>query len=169
MKTFLIGLIACAALFGCSQNAKKDGSPISSGASAAQDSAAGASASKQNLRIAEAGELLPEVEKAYKGVVLSVANTKAGTNTEVEVPFGMDFKVEGTPLSVTVQSFFPDFTMVNNQVANKSMNESNPGSKVIIKKDGEVVFDSWLFQKFPDVHGFDDPDFKVIMVKPVAK
>lgn len=168
MKKLIAGLFVCALLVGCSQNAKKDGTPMS--APTKQESSVAkndtsADTGVQNLKVSKSDELLPEIASAYKGIVVSAADIKKGTNVEMEVPFGTETKINNTPLTIIVQSYFPDFTMVNGGVANKSMTENNPGAKVVIKKDGTMVFDGWLFQKFPGAHGFDDPDYNIIMIK----
>lgn len=172
MKKVII-LLTCVAILGCSQNAKKDGVPIALADKTKQENGTSDKAAeptgKQNIKASKADELLPDVAKAYKGIVVAVANVKTGTNTEIEVPFNTELKIQGSPLTITVQSLFPDFIMVEGGVANKSTNEGNPGSKVVIKKGGVVAFDGWLFQKFPDAHGFEDPDYKVIMLKTSPK
>lgn len=168
MKKTII-LIVCIVFFGCSQNTKKDssGTPmkdvIRQEKTKTQDN--GTAGGRPMLKTVKATDLLPEVAKAYKGIVISVADNK--TKKEMEVIFNTDVKVEGTPLTLNVQSLFPDFTIAEGGVANKSMSEKNPGAKVVIKKGKEVVFDGWLFQNFPDTHGFEDPEFKVFMVKTV--
>lgn len=171
MKKLIAGIFVCAALFGCSQNSKKEGTPMATPVAkekaVAGDNSTSAPMSTQTLKAAKADELLPEVASAYKGIVISVTDIKKGSSMEMEVPFGQEIKIKDTPLSVTVQSFFPDFTMVNGGVANKSMNENNPGAKVVIKKDGNMMFDGWLFQKFPGTHGLEDADYNMIMVKSV--
>lgn len=172
MKKVII-LLTCAAIFGCSQNAKKEGVPIAPSDTTKQENGssekAAAPMGKQNIKASKADELLPEVASVYSGIVVGIANVKTGTNTEIEVPFNTEVKIQGSPFAITVQSLFPDFIMVEGGVANKSTKEGNPGAKVIIKKGSEVAFDGWLFQKFPDAHGFEDPDYKVIMLKTSPK
>ncbi|WP_100265855.1 DUF2155 domain-containing protein [Mariprofundus ferrinatatus] len=40
-------------------------------------------------------------------------------------------------------------------------NVDNPAAFVVISRDGEIHYRGWLYQKFPELFGMDDPAWKV--------
>ncbi len=169
MKTFLIAALSSLVLFACSQNAgKKEGTVVQAPA-AEQKADGGQPAKTSSMMPMDPDKLIPEVAAKYSGVTVSVIKKADNSSSEIVVPFSQKVAIEGTPLSVEVFSLFPEFKMVEGGVTNTSMEETNPGAKVKIYKDGKEVFNGWLFQSFPGMHGFDDPEFDVIMVNSVLK
>ncbi len=68
-----------------------------------------------------------------------------------------------------VNSYFTNFTISSGGVTNVSMEEKNPGAKVIIYDKDAHVFDSWLFQNHPDMHSFEHPVWQILMISGVKK
>jgi len=52
-------------------------------------------------------------------------------------------------------------------------NVDNPAAFVEISRDGKVHYRGWLFEKFPELFGMDDPEWKVwlksITLRPASK
>ena len=170
MKVFLIAVLSLFMFVACSQNAGKKEGTVASVPSAEQKPASNNKDVKvSSVKPLNSDKLIPEVAEKYSGVVISVIKKSDNSKSEVSVPFSARTAISGTPLAVEVLSLFPDFKMVDGGVANASMEEVNPGAKVKIYKDGKEAFSGWLFQNFPGMHGFDDPDFDVVMVRSVPK
>lgn len=158
-------------VFACSQNAnKKEGVVADEKVPVAKEDVKNTDNKTSNLSSLDPDKVSKEVADIFSGIVISVVNKKDNSTKEVTVPFSQRVLVEGTPISIEVLSYFPFFKMVDNGgYANVSMEEENPGSKVKIYKDGKEIFNGWLFQKFPGMHGLEDPDYNILMVKSVKK
>ena len=52
-------------------------------------------------------------------------------------------------------------------------NVHNPAALVEIRRDGVLIYRGWLYEKFPELFGMDDPEWKVwlkgITLQPVSK
>ena len=177
MKKLLIVPLLSIVLIACSQNAgKKDGvvasapAPVEHSETDGHDHGSQQPAAKtSSMRPADPDKVIPAVAEKYSGILIGVANKTDKTQKEVAVPFSQRTAIEGTPLSIEVFSLFPDFTMVDGGYANKSMEESNPGAKVKIYKDGQEIFNGWLFQNFPGMHGLNDEQYDIVMINSVLK
>jgi cytochrome c biogenesis protein len=54
-------------------------------------------------------------------------------------------------IEITVLNFVPDFIIgANNEIATRSRDPNNPAAYIEGSKEGEKVFSSWIFAKFPD-------------------
>lgn len=171
MKKILLIAISLM-LFACSQNANKKEGVVASNQNApvAKEGSAESKNNATESASLDPDKLSKDVAEIYSGIVISVVNKKDNTSKEISIPFTQRTAIEGTPLSIEVLSYFPFFKMVDNGgYANVSMDEENPGSKVKIYKDGKEIFNGWLFQKFPGMHGLDDADYDIVMVKSIKK
>ncbi len=177
MMQKLILLVVCVSfsmLFvACSQNSKRSQSAGSvPQAKVVKDSgmkAGGSEDSTMGIKppsTQNADVLLAEIDKKYKGIILNVVSVKDGKIIdEVALPFKKKTAIKGTPYSILVDSFFTTFKMDEKGVINSSMEEVNPATKVKLYKDGKVVFDGWLFQNYPDIHQFSDPEYSFTLIK----
>ena len=172
----LILLVACLSfsiLFvACSQNSKRsksDGSVPQAIVIKGTGEEAGSPDSTMGIKppsTQNADVLLPEISAKYKGVVINVISVKDGKIiNEVVLPFKKKTAIKGTPYSILVDSFFTTFKMDEKGVINSSMEEVNPATKVKLYKDDKVVFDGWLFQNYPDIHQFTDPEYSFVLLK----
>ncbi len=172
MKKLLL-LVVCfsfSILFvACSQNSKRTPSEGAVPQVNAMKEAGGSETSTMGIKTPStenADVLLPEIAEKYKGIVINVISVKDGkVIDEVVLPFKQKTAIKGTPYSITVDSFFTTFKMDEKGVINSSIEESNPATKVKLYKGDELVFDGWLFQNFPDVHQFSDPEYSFVMLK----
>jgi cytochrome c biogenesis protein len=82
-------------------------------------------------------------------VALEIA-PPGGTVKEYRVPVNGSFQVEGTGTHIQVQSFIPDFTIVNNQVIQRSSEMVNPAVYIEAKNKEKLLFNGWIFPKYPD-------------------
>ena len=65
--------------------------------------------------------------------------------------------------TLIVEGFLPDFIIEEDgSVTTQSQQFNNPGIKVKIISDGEVTFDKWLFQLFPDIHPFTNTRYHIM-------
>lgn len=163
----LIFVISAVFLFSaCSQNTNRQDFEISTNTAQVSITPEQASA---GMKVTEPVELLPEIEKIYSGIQIEAVNKKNNNKINVFVPFNETVKIGDTGLSIYTKSYFTDFTINAGGVKNVSMVEKNPGAKVTITNNGKEVFDGWLFQNFPEMHPFEHPEWKIIMLNGVKK
>ncbi len=105
----------------------------------------------------------PEVANAWSGVTLHVTDRKGGSEQDVAVPLGSEKAIPGTGLSVTVDTFIPDFVMGADGIGTRSEEPNNPAAHVTIVENGKTLFDGWLFQKMPNIHPFSHERYTVVL------
>ncbi|BAI81138.1 conserved hypothetical protein [Deferribacter desulfuricans SSM1] len=111
-----------------------------------------------------------EVAKLYKSVIITVKDNVEKKDLDTEIIIGQTSEVSGTPLAIQVEAFLPDFVMDETGVmTSKSKDENNPAVKVKIYKNKELVFDGWVFGKFPTMHAFTDDRYSVVYKGAVKK
>ncbi len=104
----------------------------------------------------------------YKGITIRLTDRKTKQSKDIVIPFSTPTKLEGTPLTVTVTQFYPDFMMSETGYGTRTNEPNNPGAKVKIE-GGTPEFDGWLFVNFPDIHPYDNPDYNVVLINAVKK
>jgi hypothetical protein len=112
-----------------------------------------------------------EIADKYKSVILGVKNANAGLDIQTEVLIGQKAEIQGTPYTVLVEHFIPEFVIDANGVyTTRSAEENNPAAKIKVFEAGEEVFNGMLYKNFPDMHGsFAHPDYELTLIKSVVK
>jgi len=108
-------------------------------------------------------EVPDAIKGKWKAVVLTVEDRSLGTNNDYTVNLGDTLDIPDSDLSVKVKEFFPAFMMNGSTITSASNNPENPAAKVEVKEGGAVIFDSWLFAKFPTTHPFPHQRFGIIL------
>ena len=168
-------LLSLAAAAGCRQRGRPDPSvrmaashdpeaaPGNASEAPASDGAAGraagsaGSAQKPPTRL----EIPPEVEKAWAGIRLHWKDSSNGKEGSIDVPIGGVAPIPGSDLQVRADVFLPAFTMSNDAITSSSVEAENPAARISIAEKGALVFEGWLFTRFPDVHPFQHPRFSI--------
>ena len=114
-------------------------------------------------------EVPPEVQQAYTGVRLSWKDKASGEAGVIEVPLG-----GGTPLPdptyvVRADVYLPSFTMGGGAITSQGIEEQNPAARITVFQKGKEVFAGWIFNRFPDVHPFDNPKYQLHLEGGVPK
>jgi hypothetical protein len=110
-----------------------------------------------------------EVRKHWTAVEFHLRGKRAGDRElTMQVPVGGEKAFEGTPITVRVLNFVPDFAMGTDSVTTKSMKDANPAAKIEILDGGKALFKGWAFRDFPDMHSFEDPRYTIKMIRAVA-
>jgi len=170
MKKTLVALVLSLLLVACSQNAMKDEESKGEAKTATEttqpvEKSTGEQNETAQNEIAGQPERMvtipDDVKQKYKSLIIAVTDKKANKDIETEVLIGQKAQVSGTALAIEVEYYLPDFTMDGNIMTSKSADENNPAAKVKIYRDGNEVFDGWLFKNFPDMHPYVDEDYAV--------
>ncbi|MDR0453526.1 MAG: DUF2155 domain-containing protein [Deferribacteraceae bacterium] len=156
-------------LAACSQNSGKKGAGAGQGTASTQD-VHGTDENDAELTgfVFESDEVDPSILALYTGITVKLTDRESKESRDIFIPFMTPTQLEGTPLTVTVTQFFPDFVMSEKGSATRSLEPKNPGAKVKIT-GANPEFEGWLFSNFPDAHPYDNPDFDIAMVNAVEK
>ena len=110
----------------------------------------------------------PEVLETWTGVTIAVDDKQESKQTDYTVPFGGDFEIPDSGLTVKVGSFLPDFKMSGSVITSSSAEPNNPAVGITVYKDGEKVFPptgevGWLYANFPTIHSFQHERYALIL------
>lgn len=173
---YVLALLILAMFFGCSQNVSKEEKSeskplvVEEKKPVQQNNTESASANQTPAPVEKRIVVPEDVMKKFKSLILSVDDKKANKSFETEVLLGQKSDAAGTPISIELEYYLPDFVMGENSVmTSKSPDENNPAAKVKIYKSGQVVFDGWLFKNYPDMHPFTDDEYGVSLKGSVMK
>ncbi len=166
MKGITLALSLLLLTSACSQNTNKKDFEVSNNKNQISITPEQASA---GMKVTQPVELLPEISNVYSGIRIEAVNKNNNKKIEVIVPFNETVAISDTGLSIVTKSYYTDFTINAGGVKNVSMVEKNPGAKVTITEKGKEVFDGWLFQNFPDMHPFEHPEWKILMINGIKK
>lgn len=170
MKNILLIIAVFSFVAACSQNTnKKEFEHQPSAQIPSQPSFQHDEPASSNMKVTKPVELLPEISQIYSGIKVAAVNKNDNSKVEVIAPFNTKTQIGDTGLAILVNSYFTNFTISSGGVTNVSMEEKNPGAKVVIFDNDTQVFDSWLFQNHPGMHSFEHPVWQVIMINGVKK
>ena len=169
MKNIIFVLFIALAFAACSQNTNRQESFEKSANSNPVPANHPLPEASSNMKVTKPVELLPEISQIYSGIKVAAVNKNDNSTIEVIVPFSTKTPIGDTGLSILVNSYFTNFTISSGGVTNVSMEEKNPGAKVVLFDNDTQVFDSWLFQNHPDMHSFEHPVWRILMLHGVKK
>lgn len=138
-----------------------DPEPANASAPPAGDGTAGAGAPAGQQKVPTRLEIPPAVEKAWSGIRLRWKDATNGKEGALDVPIGSVAALPDSNLQIRADVFLPAFTMSNDAITSSSVEPENPAARIAIAENGSVVFEGWLFTRFPDVHPFQNPRFAI--------
>lgn len=103
------------------------------------------------------------VKGAWQAVKISVIK-KTGTKNEEKtytVPINRSITTNDNSMKIEIKAFLPAF-VIEGSVATSLSNElKNPAVKAKITdvRSDQVIFDGWLFSRFPASHAFVNPNY----------
>ena len=100
-----------------------------------------------------------EVLQRWKSVKIAVIDKIRGTENIYVVPIGASYSIPISKLTIMVEAFLPAFTMEGTIITSSSNELWNPAAKVTITENGTLIFQGWLFAKFPNTHAVTHPKF----------
>jgi hypothetical protein len=108
-------------------------------------------------------EVPPEVEKAYSGVRLRWKDASDGKEGVIDVPLGGGTPLPDPSLVVRADVFLPAFSMGGGVLTSDGVEPQNPAARITVFERGQEIFGGWIFTRFPDVHPFSHPRFKLML------
>jgi len=101
----------------------------------------------------------PEVARRWRAIKIAVIDKTRGTENIYIIPVGIIYRVPSSTLTIVVDAFLPSFVMEGMTITSSSNEPFNPGAKVKISDNGTLVFQGWLFAKFPNTHAVTHPKY----------
>ncbi|HEX9023463.1 MAG TPA: DUF2155 domain-containing protein [Geobacteraceae bacterium] len=116
----------------------------------------------------EATIVVPDsVRDKWKAVRIAVVDKSAAKEAVYTIPLGGTITLPHSTMNITVESFLPSFVMEGSTMTSSGNEPKNPGAKVLIAENGAVVFNAWLFSRYPTTHAFMHPRYGFTLVNGV--
>ena len=107
----------------------------------------------------------PEIASAWSGIAVQVVDHKGGNMNRFAVDLGESVALGGTGLTLTAQTFVPDFLMGDDGITSRSADANNPAAHVMITEEGVDDYEGWLFAAMPEIHPFPHDRYQVLLVE----
>jgi len=108
----------------------------------------------------ETAIIVPDsVKGKWKAVRISVLDKSAAKESIYTVPIGGTTTLPRSTMTIMVDSFLPAFVMEGSTMTSSGNELKNPGAKVRIIENGAVIFNAWLFSRYPTTHAFMHPRY----------
>jgi len=108
---------------------------------------------------------VPEgVAGQWESAVIRIEDKTQKTSVDQTIPLHTDYPIPGSSLIIKAGDFLPQFSMDQNAITSLSNETKNPALKVTVLKEGNEIFNGWLFERFPDMHPFQDDRFAIALV-----
>ena len=104
----------------------------------------------------------------WKAIKISILNVASGKVTTQAVPPGAEVPIQGTGLTLRVDTILSDFTMSGGVISPASDTLRNPAAQVQLSGGGKLLWKGWMFKRFPDTRKFDDDKVTLNLVDLVA-
>lgn len=104
-----------------------------------------------------------DVAGKWESVVIRIEDKTKKTSVEQTIPLHTDYQIPGSSLIIKIGDFLPQFSMDQNAITSLSNETKNPALKVTVLKEGNEVFNGWLFERYPDMHPFQDDQFSIAL------
>jgi len=124
-----------------------------------------------NAHTAKAGAAIvvpAYVAGKWKAVKIAVIDKSNVSQKVYTIPIGGKVAIPASDMVIRVETFLPAFIMEGSTLTSASNELTNPGVKVQITESGALIFDGWLFSKFPNTHAFMHPKYGFTLVAVVA-
>jgi len=93
---------------------------------------------------------------------LSIVSPDATEAQMIHVDVGSSVVLPGTQDELFVDNFLADFALdEHNHPFSRSRNLNNPAVLLRAERDGEPLFTSWLFARYPDFHGNQTDSYQI--------
>jgi len=103
------------------------------------------------------------IRAAWTGVKIKVTDRKTGKAAVYDVPLGKATPLGSTGLTLTADTFIPDFVMGADGIGTRSAEPKNTAVHVTISEKGKPDYKGWLFGTMPDIHPYPHDLYSVTL------
>jgi hypothetical protein len=97
----------------------------------------------------------PEIADEWSGIRVEV----------VDFQLGEAAALGDSGLTLSADTFIPDFVMDEGGIKSRSAETHNPAARVVISDDGAIAYEGWLFAAMPEIHPFPHDRYRVLLVE----
>jgi hypothetical protein len=110
-----------------------------------------------------------EIASQWKAVVLELTDLDTSEQTEFTLNIGDTVPLGDSGLTVFVEAFLPDFTMMDDSFSSRSAEPNNPAARVkITDESGTELYYRFLFANQPTIHPFEHDRYGLILKDYIA-
>ena len=110
-----------------------------------------------------------EVRNSWKAVRIEVFYKGKNEKKRFDVALDADFIIPDTGITLKAGPFLPDFLMAPKQITSASNLPQNPVVRAQMSEGGRIVFEGWLFAKYPEIHPFTHDKVGVTLIEGIPK
>ena len=110
-------------------------------------------------------ELDPEIAGAWSGIRVHVVALDTKEGQIFDVALGETVVLGDSGLTLTADTFVPDFVMDENGITSRSAETHNPAARVVITEEGAADYKGWLFAAMPEIHPFPHDRYQVLLIE----
>ena len=107
----------------------------------------------------------PEIADAWSGIRVEVVDSETGDAQTLDIQLGEASALGDSGLTLSVDTFIPDFVMDEGGIKSRSAETHNPAARVVISEEGAIAYEGWLFAAMPEIHPFPHSRFRVLLVE----
>lgn len=124
--------------------------------------------SHSNIKTSKEVNISDEVRNTWTDVTLEITDYSSQATATVPFKVGSDVKLNDEGLRMRVDSFVPDYAIVENRIESRSNEPNNPAVLLEVISGEEVLTRGWVFRDLPEFNSFNDPRFGVKLLTPEA-
>ena len=107
----------------------------------------------------------PEIAGAWSGIRVHVVDSETGDSQIIDVALGETAALGDSGLTLSADTFVPDFVMDEGGITSRSAETHNPAVRVVIAEEGVADYEGWLFAAMPEIHPFPHDRYQVLLVE----
>ncbi len=109
--------------------------------------------------------VVPDTVKGkWQAVKIAVIDKTTAIQNIYTIPLNGKISLPSSSLTIEIEAFLPSFIKEGSTITSKSNELRNPGAKVLIAENGTLVFNGWLFARFPGAHAYRHPRYSFTLV-----
>ena len=105
-----------------------------------------------------------QVKTRWKAVRVAVVDKATARQSVYTVPVDGRITIPSSTMTITVEAFLPSFIKEGSTITSRSNELNNPAVKVLIKDGNAIIFNGWLFAKYPNTHAYLHPRYGFTLV-----
>jgi hypothetical protein len=107
----------------------------------------------------------PEIAGAWSGIRVHVVALETKEGQIFDVALGETVVLGDSGLTLSADTFVPDFVMDESGITSRSAETHNPAARVVIAEEGAADYEGWLFAAMPEIHPFPHDRYQVLLVE----
>ena len=107
----------------------------------------------------------PEIAGAWSGIRVHVVDSETGDGQIIDVALGETVALGDSGLTLSADTFVPDFVMDEGGITSRSAETHNPAVRVVITEEGAADYEGWLFAAMPEIHPYPHERYRVLLVE----